>query len=155
MSRWMAAAAASAVAIVVIWAVAELWTGPGRSDGPDAPTETSGEGKAEGAPLVELVGPATLSPDAEIGQRIFDLGCASCHGTNAAGRNGIGPPLVHPVYEPSHHADVAFLMAVRSGVRAHHWDFGGMPPSEVQLTNAEINYVVRYVRELQAANGIQ
>ena len=41
-----------------------------------------------------------------------------------------GPPLVHKIYEPSHHADFAFQRAAAQGVRAHHWKFGNMPKIE-------------------------
>ncbi len=40
-----------------------------------------------------------------------------------------------------------------SGVRAHHWRFGPMP-AQPQLTRQEIAAIIRYVRELQEANGI-
>ena len=62
-------------------------------------------------------------------------------------------PLIYAAYEPSHHSDEAFQMAVRNGVRAHHWPFGNMPPIE-GLTRADVQYIVRYVREVQRENGI-
>ncbi|MFV1446219.1 cytochrome c [Phaeobacter sp. JH18-17] len=107
-----------------------------------------------GAPLTDVQLPHDLSQTAAIGKRAFDAVCAECHGTNAAGRNGIGPPLVHNIYEPSHHGDAAFLLAVRNGVRAHHWDFGSMPPQQ-GLTDGDVSGIIRYVRELQEANGIR
>ena len=67
------------------------------------------------------------SEEARNGQVVFDRLCASCHGANAAG-GPAGPPLVHSIYRPAHHADVAFVLAVRCGVGAHHWRFGDMPP---------------------------
>jgi len=73
---------------------------------------------------------------------------------NAAGQEGIAPPLVHKIYEPSHHADGSFFLAVRQGVRAHHWPFGNMPPIE-DLTERDVGRIVAYVRTLQRANGIQ
>lgn len=106
-----------------------------------------------GAALAEVSVPDDLSDEARIGQRIFDAKCADCHGENAAGRNGAGPPLVHRIYEPSHHGEGAFLLAVRNGVRAHHWTFGNMPAVE-GITDAEVGSVTRYVRALQEANGI-
>lgn len=109
---------------------------------------------AEGAPIVQVSLPETLSPDAQIGQRAFNVVCAECHGQNAAGQNGVAPPLVFRTYEPSHHADESFQRAVQYGVRAHHWNFGNMPPIE-GLTRADVQYITRYVRELQRANGIQ
>lgn len=108
----------------------------------------------EGAPIVQVRLPETLSPDAQIGQRAFNAVCAACHGQDAAGQNGVAPPLVFRTYEPSHHADEAFQRAVQNGVRSHHWKFGNMPPLE-GLTRAEVQYITRYVRELQRANGIQ
>ena len=108
---------------------------------------------AQGSPMVEVQVPETLSGQAQIGQRGFEGLCAQCHGENAAGRQGIGPPLVHRIYEPSHHADAAFLLAAQNGVRAHHWNFGNMPPVE-GVTRADVIAITAYVRELQRANGI-
>lgn len=108
---------------------------------------------AQGSPMVEVQVPETLSGQAQIGQRGFEGLCAQCHGENAAGRQGIGPALVHRIYEPSHHADAAFLLAAQNGVRAHHWDFGNMPPVE-GVTRADVMAITAYVRELQRANGI-
>ncbi|MFD1341497.1 c-type cytochrome [Litorisediminicola beolgyonensis] len=108
---------------------------------------------AEGEALVAVALPQSLSYEAVLGERAFDAVCAACHGENAAGRNGSGPPLVHKIYEPSHHGDMAFQLAVQNGVRAHHWNFGSMPP-QPGLTGADVANIVAYVRELQRANGI-
>jgi len=93
-----------------------------------------------------------LSATAEAGALAFETSCAVCHGTNASGGPG-GPPLVHKIYEPGHHADGSIALAVRQGVRQHHWQFGDMPPVE-RVTDDEIAAIVVYVRELQRANGI-
>ncbi len=108
---------------------------------------------AEGAPIVEVALPAELSAEAQIGKRAFEAKCAACHGTNAAGQNGVAPPLVHKIYEPSHHSDMAFVLAAKNGVRAHHWNFGNMPPVE-GLTDGDVKLIARYIRELQKENGI-
>lgn len=108
---------------------------------------------AEGAPIVEVQLPEQLSSEATIGQRVFEASCAACHGDNAAGQNGVAPPLIHRTYEPSHHSDESFQMAVQNGVRAHHWPFGNMPAVD-GLTRADVQYIARYIRELQRANGI-
>lgn len=110
------------------------------------------ESNAGGA-MVKITLPATLTANAEIGKRIFDVKCAACHGTNAVGQNGVAPPLVHKIYEPSHHGDFAFIRAAQNGVRAHHWGFGNMPPIE-GVTDGDIKMVTTYIRELQRANGI-
>lgn len=134
---------------VVLWGVAPR---PAARDQAMAPAVTAKP--AEGAPIVAVALPAEHSPEAQIGKRAFEAKCADCHGADAAGRNGFGPPLVHKIYEPGHHGDMAFLVAVRNGVRQHHWDFGNMLPVE-GLTDADVAYIVRYVRELQAENGIR
>ena len=115
------------------------------------PPDTSGI--AQGAPIAEVAIPAELWPDAQIGKRAFEAKCATCHGANAAGQNGIAPPLVHKIYEPNHHSDMAFVTAAKNGVQSHHWDFGNMPPVQ-GLTDADVSYIARYVRELQRENGI-
>ncbi len=142
--------------ILIIGAVAALvgaaavyFTGTGGGE------TTSGTGvvPVQGAAMVEVALPPTLSQTAQIGQKAFNAACAECHGTNAAGRMGNGPPLIHKVYEPSHHSDMAFHLAVQNGVRAHHWKFGNMPAQE-GLTRGDLDAIVAYVREVQQANGI-
>ena len=110
-------------------------------------------GESPGAPMVEVVVPETFSANAKIGQRAFDTKCADCHGANAAGQEGVAPPLVHKIYEPSHHGDQSFLLAAKNGVRAHHWKFGNMPAVD-GLTDGDVKMIIAYVRELQRANGI-
>ena len=107
-----------------------------------------------GEAMVQVTPPGGLAPEEQIGKRAFDAVCAECHGPNAAGREGMGPPLVHDYYKPSHHADMAFVMAVQNGVRAHHWTFGDMP-AQSGLTGADVKAIIAYVRAVQRANGIE
>ena len=107
-----------------------------------------------GPPIVAVSVPDTLSARAEIGRKTYEANCAACHGRNAAGQDGIAPPLVHVIYEPGHHGDESFQRAVARGVRAHHWRFGDMPAIE-GLTRRDVAAVVAYVRELQRVNGIR
>jgi mono/diheme cytochrome c family protein len=93
-----------------------------------------------------------LSVAAQAGRSSYDRNCLPCHGENAAG-GATGPPLVHRVYHPAHHADIAFELAVRRGVRAHHWRFGDMPAQPALPSEASAQ-ITRYIRELQQANGI-
>ena len=103
--------------------------------------------------LTNVLLPETLSQNAQIGQLAFEAKCAACHGLNAAGQDGVAPPLVHIIYEPSHHGDEAFQRAAAMGVRGHHWPFGDMPPVE-GVTRGDVTMIIAYVRELQRANGI-
>ena len=107
----------------------------------------------EGAPIVKIGIPGQLSEIAMLGKQAFDINCASCHGENAVGQHGVAPPLVHKIYEPNHHGDESFQLAVAMGVRAHHWKFGNMPAIE-GLTRADVKPIIAYVRELQRHNGI-
>lgn len=136
MKRPLVLFAALVAAVPIAWAML--------SGGGDA-------GKAD-KPLTQVTVPS-LSAMAQAGQAAFDANCAACHGDNAAGRDGAGPPLIHRIYEPNHHSDAAFFLAARQGVRSHHWPFGNMPPVE-DVSDEEVALIVSYVRELQRANGI-
>lgn len=103
--------------------------------------------------LAEVIVPATLSDNAQIGKTAYDANCASCHGINGAGQDGVAPPLIHKIYEPSHHGDEAFQRAAALGVQAHHWQFGNMAPV-AGLTRGDVGMIVAYIREVQHANGI-
>ena len=113
---------------------------------------SQGTTEATGEPLAKVTAPALVAP-AMAGEAAFIANCAACHGKNAAGKDGLGPPLVHKIHEPSHHGDMAFVLAAKQGVRQHHWPFGNMPP-QPHVSDADIRSIIDYVRTLQRANGI-
>ncbi len=123
-----------AIAIVVVVGAAVWWTTRG------------GDGQA-----VAVKVPA-LTAEAQAGKATFERVCAECHGPTGGGAKK-GPPLIHRYYEPGHHGDAAFARAIGFGARQHHWSFGNMP-AQTKVAPNEIPAVIRYVRELQAANGI-
>jgi mono/diheme cytochrome c family protein len=88
----------------------------------------------------------------QTGEQLFDRHCAGCHGSKAGGTDK-GPPLAHRIYEPGHHSDQSFHLAVRNGVAAHHWRFGNMP-SQPQVTEADVREIVGYVRWVQRETGV-
>jgi mono/diheme cytochrome c family protein len=135
-----------AVAIIAIGGLAYFNTGSKMATSP--PVDETATSK----PMVEVKIPS-LSGSAKIGEVAFNAKCAVCHGENAAGQDGAGPPLIHKIYEPSHHGDGAFLLAVQNGVRTHHWNFGSMPPVE-GVTNGDVKAIVAYIRAVQRENGI-
>ena len=106
-----------------------------------------------GEPIESILVPDQISEIGQLGKNIFELKCQSCHGINAAGRHEMGPPLVHKIYEPSHHSDQSFYRAVALGVKSHHWRFGNMAAVE-DLTKGDVKAIISYVRELQKENGI-
>ena len=87
------------------------------------------------------------------GESLYVATCRQCHGAGAAG-TAQGPPLAHRTYEPGHHGDAAFLLAVRNGVRAHHWRFGDMPP-QPGVSDDEVRAITAYVRWVQRERGIE
>jgi mono/diheme cytochrome c family protein len=128
--------------VIVAWATSK----------PDSEPSAMASRASDGA-LVAVTIPANFTQQEQIGARAFNAKCAACHGANASGHDGMGPPLVHVIYESGHHGDQAFHLAAMNGVRAHHWRFGNMPPVD-GLTTSDVDTIVAYVRALQRANGI-
>ena len=141
----------STIAIVAILVAG----GVGYAMWPTVPNTTTTDAAIvmEDGVLANVLLPDTLSQNAQIGQLAYEAKCAACHGLNAAGQDGVAPPLVHAIYEPSHHGDEAFQRAAAVGVRGHHWPFGDMPPVE-GVTRGDVTMIIAYIRELQRANGI-
>ncbi|MAM61671.1 c-type cytochrome [Maritimibacter sp. UBA3975] len=144
---WIAGAVVAAAGAGAWWAF-----GPTQEPSVEQATTAPVASGDSGQEMVAVTMPA-LEGEAAMGQRVFTSKCASCHGPNAGGIEGAGPPLIHKIYEPGHHGDMAFYLAAAQGVRAHHWKFGNMPPVE-GISEAEVGAVVRFVRRVQAANGI-
>ena len=86
------------------------------------------------------------------GRVLYGQACASCHGADLGGTDQ-GPLFIESIYRSGHHADAAFLLAVRRGVRSHHWGFGNMPPID-GLTDEQVEAIVEFVREQQRRAGI-
>jgi len=96
---------------------------------------------------------ATSPPEVAQGKTLFEQHCSVCHGPAGDGTTQ-GPPLVNIIYEPNHHADAAFVLAARNGVRAHHWRFGDMAPLP-DVTESMVLQIVGYIRWLQRQVGIE
>lgn len=105
-----------------------------------------------GEAMVNVTIPA-LSKLEQSGEVNFLKFCSACHGIGGAGQKNVAPPLIHKIYEPSHHGDIAFQFAAERGVRAHHWRFGNMPPVK-NIKLAEIKSITSYIRAVQRENGI-
>ncbi len=133
------------VAILIIFGIYFAW--------PKSQKDIVIPGKKAGGAIVSVILPDTFSDSAKIGKSAFEAKCANCHGVDAVGKFGIAPPLIHIIYEPSHHGDEAFQRATAIGVQAHHWPFGNMPPIE-SITRGEVKTIITYIRELQRTNGI-
>lgn len=95
-------------------------------------------------------------PPAELiatGEQLYQANCASCHGADLRGTDE-GPSHLSIVYEPGHHGDFAFQLAVSDGVRQHHWPFGDMAPVP-GLSTEDVDAIVAFVREQQRVQGFE
>ena len=133
---------------------AEMGAGMGGEQAASAASGASGASGARPASgeMVAVTLPQ-LDGAARRGQQAFGAICAACHGPNAGGLEGKGPPLVHRLYVPGHHGDMAIRMAAQRGVQSHHWRFGNMPPIE-GLTDADLTDIIAFIRAVQRANGL-
>jgi cytochrome c551/c552 len=87
------------------------------------------------------------------GEVLYQASCASCHASNLEG-TAVGPSHLSVIYNPEHHSDAGFARAVISGVQAHHWGFGDMPPI-AGLTDDDLVKIIAYVRENQRVRGFE
>lgn len=87
------------------------------------------------------------------GAAIYERACASCHGGDLRGTEQ-GPSHLSQVYAPDHHPDAAFRAAITQGSRAHHWNFGDMPPVG-GLSDDEIDLVIGFIRAQQEIEGLE
>ncbi|HET6773762.1 MAG TPA: cytochrome c [Acidimicrobiales bacterium] len=87
------------------------------------------------------------------GVALYQQSCASCHGEDLRGTDR-GPSHLSQVYEPGHHPDESFRVAITQGSPAHHWQFGDMPPVP-GLDDDEIDAIIAYIRSQQEAEGFE
>jgi mono/diheme cytochrome c family protein len=113
-----------------------------------------------GTPRFERAAPAAspsvgtpVPPEFVTAETLFNTHCSVCHGPAAVGTD-LGPSFLSRVYVPSHHSDVSFYLAVKQGVRAHHWLFGNMPAMP-HVSEAEVTQIIPYVRWLQQQAGVR
>ncbi len=94
-----------------------------------------------------------LMPNPASGKKLYEASCSQCHGNDLRGSKE-GPPLIHRVYEPGHHGDASFQIAVKYGSRQHHWQFGDMKPVP-DLTPDDVAHITAFVRAEQRKAGIR
>jgi cytochrome c len=110
-----------------------------------------GEAHAQGMSVPKPA--AGLMPNPAAGKTLYAAKCVQCHGADLRGSK-TGPPLLHRIYEPSHHGDAAFQIAVKYGSRQHHWNFGDMQPVP-GLSPDDVAHITAYVRVEQRKVGIR
>jgi cytochrome c553 len=113
---------------------------------------TNAQSSPTSSPTILASAAKPLPAELEEGEAKFNNFCSRCHGPQGQGTNN-GPPLVHKIYEPNHHADMAFQRAAAQGVRAHHWKFGNMPKID-GVVPEDVSQIIGYIRWLQRQAGI-
>ncbi|MEG3637629.1 c-type cytochrome [Magnetococcus sp. PR-3] len=103
--------------------------------------------------IIKQIPPKVVPQVFQPGQALFQSNCIDCHGRWAEGTNQ-GPPLIHPYYKPSHHANFTFNRAVKQGVKSHHWSFGDMPP-QPHMSIHQVEQIILFIRWWQRQNGIE
>ncbi len=112
--------------------------------------------------LLGACGPATVAgpeiPEQDPvlvaeGATLYQASCAECHGEDLRGTDK-GPSHLSIVYEPNHHSDTAFVLAILTGSQQHHWPYGPMEPVE-GLSDHQIAAIIAFVRESQRINGFE
>ncbi len=117
----------------------------GDTSAPEPPPAQTAEVTAPTSTAAELV-----IPD---GAEVYQQYCAECHGVDLRGTDK-GPSQLSIVYEPNHHGDYAYRVAIRDGTREHHWWFGDMPPVE-GISDLEIEKVISFIRAEQERLGFE
>ncbi|OOG27645.1 cytochrome C [Thioalkalivibrio denitrificans] len=97
--------------------------------------------------------PEGFQTDVRRGRELFQANCMECHGADALGTDQ-GPPLIHRIYEPSHHSDLAFYIAIARGTHQHHWEFGDMPPVPA-VDGEDAAHIIAWIRQEQREAGIE
>jgi mono/diheme cytochrome c family protein len=105
------------------------------------------------SPSIQPSASTPVPPEFATGVALFNTHCSVCHGPSAVGTQQ-GPSLLSRVYVPSHHSDASFYLAVKQGVRAHHWLFGNMSAMP-HVTEDEVTPIIAYVRWLQQQAGMR
>lgn len=95
-----------------------------------------------------------LSASAQHGRTIINAQCAECHGIDGTGGSRKGPPILHSMYRAEIFPDFVLKRSILEGKREKNWRFGPMPAMP-ELSEADVNGVIAFVREVQTATGIQ
>ena len=138
-----------AAAIVAACAAAAA-CGADASDAGEALAAEPTSAPGTSVPATASTNPTTAAPD---GAAVYQQYCAECHGVDLRGTDK-GPSQLSIIYEPNHHGDYAYRVAIRDGAREHHWWFGDMPPVE-GITDLEIEQVISFIRAEQQRLGFE
>ena len=94
---------------------------------------------------------AAMAKDAP---EIFRVLCTPCHGMNGEGKKPMGPPLKGSEFiKTSSDADVKkTIQNGRAGTEKKFKDFPSPMPAQKQLTDAELDALVKYLKDFNAVS---
>ena len=140
----------SAAAITLAASLLAVACGADDGDAGDSLAAQTAPASSTAAPSPAATVAALAVPE---GAAVYQQFCAECHGVDLRGTDK-GPSQLSIVYEPNHHGDYAYRVAIREGTREHHWWFGDMPPVE-GITDLEIEQVIGFIRAEQQRLGFE
>jgi disulfide bond formation protein DsbB len=126
--------------------------GGDRQGQPAAPHIPAKVASASAEPSIDVA--AIETPDAEIGQQVFVVTCASCHGFQAQGLPHQGAPLRSSAFVASHDDQslIEFIKRGRPAKDPANTSGVPMPPrgNNPALSDARVADVVAFLRQVQA-----
>ncbi len=119
---------------VIAYAIAQ-----GTPDSASAQPSVTTEAPVEETTTTQASPPTTQPTTPASGEELYNANCAACHGTELEG--GAGPPLDR-TSEASELSDARYVLRISEGR-------GAMPAFADQLTSAEIDEIISYIRAQQ------
>lgn len=95
-----------------------------------------------------------LSASAQHGRAIINSQCIECHGVDGTGGSRKGPPLLHPMYREAIFPDHHYKRVLIEGRPQNNWKFGPMP-AQPQLSDADMNGIIAFIREVHDETGVE
>jgi mono/diheme cytochrome c family protein len=90
----------------------------------------------------------TVPEKYKLGQKIFHIVCAGCHGRDALGGNK-APTSLQAKFHPSNFANGKFARVILNGSNS-----GSMPSQKRKVTDQDIREIIQYIRYSQKQAGI-
>lgn len=114
-----------------------------------------------------VIAPAVVGSDRyQLGETVYTLQCATCHGVNGEGQfpeaplerdltGRYGAPPHNEIGHTWHHDDDLLIQMIREGGMGDAVNFYTMPAFESLLSDDEINAVIAYIKTMWTAEQQQ
>ena len=97
----------------------------------------------------EEIGKLIIPPDGfvtntNLTEKLYDSFCIECHDTQGKGTQ-YGAARAHLVYGPQYHTNRSFFLAVSTGIKAYHWQYGDITKVSSVATE-DAAYIESYIQ---------